>query len=88
MYCTTQPHADPPSIPHVRIRALNFTSAAIIWEPPADNPLCVQSYSVLVIRDNSTCENNMTYTHVYNTNDTNLTLTDLVRGEEYSITVV
>ena len=58
---------------------MSFSSAAVTWKTSADSPMCVVSYRVMVNSSNETCE--------YSTSDMNITLTDLMRGEEYSITV-
>ena len=58
---------------------LNFTSAVIKWKHCTDNPLFVVSYRVMVNSTNETRE--------YSTSDMNITLTNLMRGEEYSIIV-
>ena len=77
--------ADLPSPPlSPKLLPLSLTSAFLSWIPP-NNPICaIISYTVSLI---NVTEGSIP--HVYNTttNTTNMTVSDLSQGAEYSFTV-
>ena len=75
---------DPPSAPlYPEFLPQSLSSAVLSWTPPADF-MCASSYIITLI---NITEGNTSYTYNTTTNTTNLTLSDLTQGAEYSFTV-
>ena len=75
---------DPPAVPlHPELFAQSVSSAVLAWIPPAEL-MCVSSYIITLI---NITEGNTLYTFNTTTNTTNLTVSDLTQGVEYSFAV-
>ena len=62
---------------------LSLTSAVLFWLPPSDSA-CITSYTITLT---NITEGNISYTYNTTTNATNMTVTDLTQGVEYSFIV-
>ena len=71
----------PPLSPEFFPQSLN--SAFLSWIPP-NNSTCIISYTVSLI---NVTEGNVPYVYNTTTNTTNMTVSDLTQGADYSFTV-
>ena len=75
---------DSPSAPlYPKFLAQSHSSAVLTWTPPTDF-MCVSGFIITLI---NITEGNTLYTYNTTTNTTNLTVSDLTQGAEYSFTV-
>ena len=75
---------DPPSAPlQPKFFPKTLTSAILFWISPTDS-VCDSRY---IIHLNNILEGNASYVHNTTTNATNMTVSDLTQGAEYSFTV-
>ena len=75
---------DSPSAPlYPEFLAQSQSSALLIWTPPTES-MCVSSYLITLI---NITEGNTSYTYNTTSNTTNLTVSDLTLGADYSFTV-
>ena len=77
-------HVGPPSAPlSPKFFPESLTSAILSWTPPTQS-LCVISYTITLT---NITEGNVSYMYNTTINTTNITVSDLTQGVEYSFTV-